>query len=176
VRSVATRAPGFLPKEGSVTLSAGAEASLEVELEPIPPDAPPPAPKPVAAPAPVEAPARDRTWVYVAFGAGAAGMVTGAVTGILALGVRSDIEGDCPGLICAPTTPEQRTYFETQRDKYHLLGTVSGIGFGVGIAGAAAGTALLLMQSSKDSPSAAGAAARLEPYVGWGSLGVSGSF
>jgi hypothetical protein len=122
-----------------------------------------------------EPPTRDRTWIYVAFGAGAAGLVTGAVTGILALGVRSDIEAECPNLECAPANPAQLAYFESQRDKYHLLGTVSGIGFVVGIAGAAAGTALLVMQP-KDAAKTSSARTELTPYIGLGSLGVSGRF
>jgi hypothetical protein len=175
-RAVTARAPGFLPKEISLTLAAGGETALEIELDPAPPEAPPAPLAPLPAAPPSAAPeAKDRTWVYVAFGVGAAGLVTGATAGVLALGVRKDIESECPDLHCSGArTPEQVSHWQSQKSKYHLLGLVSGVGFGVGLAGAGAGTALLLMQNKSEK--AAAAAARIVPYLGLGELGVSGRF
>jgi hypothetical protein len=174
-RAVTARAAGFQPKEMSVNLTAGGETALEIELEPLPPE---PAPAPLASPevaATVAAPpAKDRTWVYVAFGVGAAGLVTGATAGVLALGVRSDINAECPNMHCSGAkTQDQVTHWQDQKSKYKTLGTISGIGFALGLAGAGAGTALLLMQSKETEPATT---ARLLPYVGLGELGVSGSF
>jgi hypothetical protein len=175
-RAVTARAAGFQPKEISITLTAGGETALDIELEPLPPEAPPtPLAAPEAGAAVAAPPAKDRTWVYVAFGVGAAGLVTGATAGVLALGVRKDINAECPDLTCPKArTPEELAHFHDQKSKYTTLGTVSGIGFALGLAGAGAGTALLLMQNKSEKDAAA--TAQVVPYFGLGELGVSGSF
>jgi hypothetical protein len=174
-RAVTARAAGFLPKETSLTLTAGGETTLEIELEPAPPE---PTPVAVAATPQVAAvappPAKDRTWIYVAYGVGAAGLVTGATAGVLALGVRSDIDSECPDLHCTAKTPDQLSHMQNQKSKYQTLGVVSGVGFALGVAGAATGTALLLMQNKSES--GPNASARVVPYLGLGELGVTGRF
>ena len=174
-RAVTARAAGFLPKETSLTLTAGGETTLEIELEPAPPE---PTPVAVAAAPQVAAvappPAKDRTWIYVAYGVGAAGLVTGATAGVLALGVRSDIDSECPDLHCTAKTPDQLSHMQNQKSKYQTLGVVSGVGFALGVAGAATGTALLLMQNKSES--GPNASARVVPYLGLGELGVTGRF
>jgi hypothetical protein len=109
----------------------------------------------------------------VAFGVGGAGIATGLVTGILALGIRSDLLAECPDLKCRPDTSEEEQRLEDDRSRYRTLGTVSGIGFGVGIAGAAAGLALLL---TEDEPKATESSRLFVPYVGPNDIGVRGSF
>jgi hypothetical protein len=175
-RAVTARAAGFQPKEISVTLTAGGETSLDIELDPLPPEAPPTRLAPLEPTAPVAPPpAKNRTWVYVAFGVGAAGLVTGATAGILALGVRSDIQAECPDLTCPRAKDsDELSHFHDQKSKYQTLGTVSGVGFVLGLAGAGAGTALLLMQNNSGKEPAP--TARVVPYLGVGELGVSGSF
>jgi len=169
-RAVTARAEGFKPQEVSVSLAAGEDKALELELEPLPPKAEPAPEAPLPATIVVVEPApRNRTWVYVAFGAGAAGLITGATTGVLALGVRSDIKAECGGLKCPPGE-----HFEAQKRKYDVLGTVSGVGFVIGVAGAATGTALLLMENRAEKAPAN--AARVVPYLGLGTVGVNGSF
>jgi hypothetical protein len=174
-RAITARATGFLPKETSLTLTAGGETALEIELDPAPPE-----PEPVAAVRTPEVaaiaspPAKDRTWVYVAYGVGAAGLVTGVTAGVLALGVRSDIDSECPDLHCTATTADQLSHMKDQKSKYQTLGVVSGVGFALGLAGAATGTALLLMQNKGES--APSASARVVPYLGLGELGVTGRF
>jgi hypothetical protein len=174
-RAITARAAGFLPKEVSVTLTAGGVTELAIELDPVPPE-----PEPTvtattsAAPVAVAPPAKDRTWVYVAYGAGAAGLIAGATTGILALGVRSDINAECPDLHCTAKTNEQLTHMQSQQSKYRTLGTISGIGFVLGLAGAATGTWLLLKQDKNEK--APDQAVAVVPYLGASELGVIGSF
>lgn len=173
-RAITARAAGFLPKEVSVTLTAGGVTELAIELEPVPPEPEPTLAATIsAAPVAPPPPAKDRTWVYVAYGAGAAGLITGATAGILALGVRSDINAECPDLHCTAKNAEQRSHMESQQSKYRTLGTVSGIGFVLGLAGAATGTWLLL---KPDKSERAADQVAVVPYLGASELGVVGSF
>lgn len=175
-RVVHAIAPGFESKEGTLDLKAGESAELELELSPetvevvaAPKEAPPPTPLP----APEPEPTRDLTLTYVAFGVGGAALATGIVTGILALGTRSDILSSCPDLKCSPRTSDQKRRLEDDAKRYRTLGTISGIGFGLGVAGAAAGVALLL---TGDSASDQGSTAAVAPYLSPDSFGVQGSF
>ncbi len=123
-----------------------------------PPPAPPPAPKSdVVAPS-----SAQRTWGWVAVGAGGVGLVLGGVTGLVALGKKSDLDGNpnCRGGHCAPSEQGAVNAYETQR-------TVSSIGFYAGGALAALGVVLLVTAPSH---------ATAQAYVGPGSAGVRGTF
>ena len=106
--------------------------------------------------------------VFIAFGIGGAGLIAGGITGALAYGKASD----CPNKVCAT---------ESDLDSAKTMATISTIGFGVGIAGVAVGTILLLTGGSSEKPPAA--AKRLpapklavQPWFGVSSVGVTGSF
>jgi hypothetical protein len=177
VNVVRVSGPGYLPKEITVELVAGKSSELDVELakREVVPDQPvvlePERAPVVAEPAPQEPP--DRTLAYAAFGVGGAGLALGIVTGILALGARSDVQAKCPDLECHPADAAEKKRFEDDASRYHTLGTISGIGFGVGIAGALGGAALLLMNDGGKRQRSGRA---LHPYVGVDGAGVFGSF
>lgn len=68
---------------------------------------------------------------YGGVGLGAAGIIVGAVTGIMTLSKASDVEPECANDICAPTAKDNL-------DSAHTLSSISTIGFIVGGVGAVA--------------------------------------
>jgi hypothetical protein len=166
-RMLRVTAPGFLPQEKSLDLADGAEGSADFNLQPDPDAASKAEPSPVRA-TPAEPEAHDHTLGFVAFGVGAAGLITGSVTGVLGLGKRSELSKACN------PSGECRSNERSDLNSYHTLGMVSGIGFGVGLAGIGAGVALWLIDSDPDPAPAQGLVIR--PYVGLASVGALGSF
>jgi acetylglutamate kinase len=124
---------------------------------------------PAPAPVPVAKSNTRKILTYVAFGVGGAGLVAGSVTGALALGKRSDLRGQCLSDGSCPSSQRQRI------DNYHAFGTVSGIAFGVGIAGIATGVVLLVTQPKGEEPTPQ-AGLRVRPVLGLGVLGAEGTF
>jgi hypothetical protein len=167
-RVVRVSAPGFLKREERLTLAEGEEKSIDIALE-LDPDAAvrleDEPNKPDNTPVTGSGSGRDHTLSYVLWGVGGAGIAFGAVTGVLFLGKRSDLNAACPGGKC----PESQ---QADVDKYNLYGVLSPIGFGVGIAAATTGTVLFL--TGRNEPTASRPFVR--PYAGPGSLGVYGRF
>jgi hypothetical protein len=178
-RAVVVSASGFVAKTVQTTLTAGQDTALEIEL------LPEPVPKPVvailpAAPSPWVAEAdrkekRDRTLAYVSFGVSGVGLATGAVAGILWLKSRSDINSACGGLQCSARGGSEAMRFSDDKRRYDTFGTISGIGFAVGVAGAATAAALLLLEPKADA-AVPPSAASIEPYFGPSFVGARGSF
>lgn len=104
---------------------------------------------------------------WAALGVGAAGLVTGGVTGIVVLGKKSDLEDNeyCRGTACEPPA-------HGDVDSYNRLRTISGASFIVGGVAAALG-ATLLFTSGDGTDDESGA---MSGYVGVGHAGVRGSF
>ena len=170
---VRATAPGFEPAAEQVTLSEGEEQVVTLVLKKLAPTAKPEAeqePEP-AGPAPKrEHP--SRLPAFIAFGVGGAGLIVGSVTGVLALQAHSDLEAECPTGTCTPA-PEDEHEVRSDLSRYHTFGTISGIGFIVGIAGAATGTVLYLTGSpSEPAPQRAA----LWPVLGPSRVGVAGRF
>ncbi len=171
-------APGLSPSEISLTLKEGKHETLTLELKPAaagappvatPSDTPPPAVTPPAtSPPPAVAKPGSSTQKVLgiaALGLGGAGLILGGVTGVLALGKHKQLKDDCPGGVCPASA-------QSALDSYHLMGTLSTVGFIVGGVGAAGGAVLFLT-----APSAKPAReATLVPVLGAGYLGVQGTF
>jgi len=178
-RLIRATAPGFYPKEETVTLAEGEERSIELALEPMPeepePVAPATDPEPVAETRVVDqAPTTDNTLAYVALGVGGAGLLTWGITGALFLKDYSTLKDECVNNGCPSSS-------KSTDDRYETLGLVSGIAFGVGLAGAAAGITLLIMNDSDAETSAAASrkqsdAVRVAPYFAGNSAGITGQF
>ena len=98
-------------------------------------------------------------------GVGGAGLLTGTITGIVAISKKNGLE--CPDHQCPPSQYDKL-------DSARTFSTISTIGFGVGIAGAAAGTVLLLV--GKSEPEAQVGSVRARPLIGDRWLGVTGEF
>ena len=188
--TISVSAAGMKPVQTTLTLSDGQSQSVSLTLEPDPnavsgaasvtapgatgaatttPLAPPP-----GEPPPAEAPgqAKSKVPMIVAYGVGGAGIVVGAIFGIVALGKQSSLNNECPTKACSPSA-------QGDIDSLNSTATISTVGFGVGIVGAAVGTVLLLTSGSSHSSAASSShatTARITPYFGPGSAGLAGSF
>ncbi|NUQ76608.1 MAG: hypothetical protein HUU21_23965 [Polyangiaceae bacterium] len=109
--------------------------------------------------------------VFVGFGLGAAGIITGAVTGALSLGKTSSIRDQCDeNGFCPSTTAGDISSATT-------LANVSNISFAVGAAGAALGVVgIFVLSGSSEEKKPASGGVRVMPAVGLGSAGVVGVF
>jgi hypothetical protein len=173
LRAVRVTAPGYVSADQSVTLREGEERELAFVLKPPPSvdlgdderDGAPGAPAPAA-------PSKPRWPMWAAFGAGGAGLVVGSVTGALAIGAHSDLKSQCSGGECRPGSAEEKRRMDGDVSRYRTLGTLSGIGFAVGVAGAATGVVMLLT----GLPAGEAASAPVTPLVGFGTVGLEGRF
>jgi len=195
---IRVRAAGYLPEVRSVTLSEGGKERVEIALVPrprdtdgaaphdadaaTPPDAPAtrsydsPVAEPQASPDSPAAPPKSgdsgtrRGLAYAAFASGGVGLVFGGVTGAMALHRRSELQSQCSGGVCPASESDEI-------DAYHRLGVASGIGFGIAALGIGTGITLLLTESderpSDDGPKRSRG---VSPFVGLGTIGVTGRY
>jgi hypothetical protein len=176
---VTATAEGYKPSSATVTLAEGGhqDITLLLEKDPNTVAALPPAgsetPATAGTPGPVAPPApsahKSNTPAYIAFAVGGAGLIVGSITGALAFSKASD----CPDKVCAT---------QGDLDSAKSMATISTITFGVGIAGVAVGTVLLLAGNKTSESATAKAHPRptpklsVRPFIGLGSLGLTGSF
>ncbi len=116
------------------------------------------------------APAKLSPLMYVGAATAVVGFSVGTVFGVLALGKKSDLDGACRDKVCP--SGRQSTLDAMSRDA-----TVSTVGFGVGLVGVGLGIYGLL-QSGSSTPEAAPTPthASVHPWIGVGSMGLSGVF
>jgi hypothetical protein len=184
-------ASGWKDAEQTFTVADGGTAQLTVQMEAggaAAPATPAPAtPATGAAPAtpspgdmstaPDATPSTSggslKTLGWIGIGVGGAGIVLGAVTGGLAAGKKSSASGSpCASGPCAQS---DLTTYQSNRDSYYTMGTISTIGFIAGGVLAAGGAALLLFGPHGESAPAA-TTGWVAPFVGPGSAGVTGRF
>ncbi len=174
---LSTQVPGGPEHLQKISLAPGEtkEVVLHIEL-------PPPAPVPAAsASAPVSAGTPpppslspsppSRAPVYAALGVGAVGVVVGSVAGVLALQRKQTVDQECSGNRCSPAGKDAA-------DSGKGFGTISTVGFGVGVVGLGAGLVLWL---TSPTPPPAAAAWRIRPSLASRDrsslvLGVDGSW
>jgi len=121
---------------------------LVVVAPPLPPPTPPGSPR--------------RLWGWIGVSVGAAGLLTGAVTGIV-VAANSGLRNDCPNGTCASSKSGSVS-------TYNLMRNVSTVGFIVGGVGAAVGVTLLLWTPKGE------AEPRVAIWLGPSSAGVKGAF
>lgn len=179
---VKAAAPGYGESRAETTLSEGGMLDVKLTLTPDgkagkPPVVGPgdPAKPPGTEEQPPDGPAIKKIspLVYVGFGIGGAGLLAGGITGALAFSKAGSAKDQCVGNNCPSAA-------QSDIDSSKTMGTVSTIGFAVGVVGVGVGVVGLLM--SKPS-SAAHAAARpstaqrtVTPVVGPSSIGLAGTF
>lgn len=178
-RHVVVSAPGFITQFRDLRLTAGEESRLDIDLQPVPEPPPvvvlaPPTPR-VHSPRVEHARSTTRTLTYVSFGMAGLGLAAGTATGVLWLKARSDIKSACGGLSCSAQSSDEQSRFTTDKHRYDTFGTLSGIGFGVALVGAASGF-VLLMSQAKEPADAETKQAGLQLCVAPGLLGVHGAF
>ncbi len=110
----------------------------------------------------------QKTWGYVGLGVGAAGLLTGGVTGALAMGRHSALQAKCASGQCPPDQ-------QSAIDSYRSMGNLSTIAFTVGAVGAAAGLTLLLT-APEESPAPGVAGVALKLRVSPNQLSLAGVF
>jgi hypothetical protein len=136
-----------------VTLVEGRREALTISLDARPaepvvvPVMKPMTPASPPAPSKQESSSSD-TLGYVLLGTGAAGTVVGVLTGIAALGAKSELDE-----VCQPGCPPSH---EDTLGTYRLQRTLSYVGFAVGIAGVATGGYLLLSGTNEEPELALG--------------------
>lgn len=104
----------------------------------------------------------QRTWGWALAGVGAAGLLTGIVTGVVVMS-NTGLRNDCPNGTCASSKGGSA-------DTYNLMRNISTAGFVVGGVCAAAGVTLLLLSPGHES------GPRLALWLGPSSAGVKGAF
>ena len=83
-----------------------------------------------------------RVWGYGILGVGVAGFAVGVTAGVVALRKRSVVDRECVNAQCPASA-------QGDLDAYSTAGTISGLGFLVGVAGVGAGLWLLYTDSSE---------------------------
>lgn len=107
------------------------------------------------------------TWIGA--GIAVAGLGTGAVAGILALGKKSDVSSACVGTKCPPN-------LKSTVDSGRKLATVSTIGFVAGAAGAGLAAIGYFVLSKPSAPEPSKTSASITPVFGPTSVGLEGTF
>ncbi|HVU01349.1 MAG TPA: hypothetical protein VHE30_06340 [Polyangiaceae bacterium] len=180
-----TRAPDGPLIEQRVELSPGERKAIVLSVR----DANGELPPNVEGPSPYEVPPdqpgdgepaatpKPSPWFWVAGGIGAAGLVTGTVTGVMLLGDRSTILSNCradqrnpDGSI--PCTPEGA---KAASRAQNTLAPITTVALGVGAAGMIAAVAILLTDSAPKQ-TVTGATPALAVAPGLATVGVRGAF
>jgi hypothetical protein len=112
--------------------------------------------------------ASSNTLAYVALGVGGVGLVVGGITGVMAMGKKSELEDSG---FCSDVAREPDVHDDV--DSLNTLRTLSTVGFVVGVVGAGVGVTLLITGGGKAER---GPAARTELRLGPGRVGLAGWF
>jgi hypothetical protein len=114
-------------------------------------------------------PHRTLGWVGVAVGA--AGMVVGSTSGLVAWGKKSDLESRCPSGVCPPVAWDDNESYDRWRN-------ASTAGFAVGTVALGLGTLLLLTDPGprEITPPQPTSGLRIQPWIGAAAAGVGGAF
>jgi hypothetical protein len=191
---ITVTAPGFQQAAREVTVEEGKTVEVPIDLvresskagvsnAPSSTSRSPEQPGPAAAISP-DAPKQGRrglpTLAYVGFGVGAAGLVTGTITGLLAISKHSSIQKEfCDG------TNNCSVEAQSSLDSGHTVATVSTIAFSVAALGIVTGvTAWLAAPKRIEAPKAASVrrpagrhtSVHVEPLLGVRSVGIMGNF
>lgn len=165
---VTARAQGFEDATWEFDAFAGGTADHAFALAPVK-VAPPPPQGGVGPVSPAPEPPPSKTLPWVVTGVGAAMLLTGGVTGALALGKTKDIEKSCPNDLCPAGFD-----LDGERSSARTLVTLTDVLLIGGAIVTAGGVTWLLLSGSgdKETPARAG---RVIPSGGCSALGCSGN-
>jgi hypothetical protein len=134
---VEARVAGQLRATRELSMVEGQSYQIELDLRPAQPAPKPVVVPPVASDSPAGKTNMRKTAGFVALGVGALGLGIGTYTGIVALHHKSELDSVCKPN-CPPSSADDIDAFRSNR-------TISYVSFGVGIAAAATGVALLTL-------------------------------
>jgi hypothetical protein len=166
-----------LAGEASVTVAEGGKESVEVEVkavegaEPAKPIVTPPPPPPETPPE--SSGGTTKILGYTALGIGVVGLAAGTIFLLSSSSKRSDANALCPNDQCPES---KRSEIQELDNSASTAGTISVIGFGVGVVGVGAGVALLLMSGGKSEPAKTSTGMTVRPWATFNGVGLSGSF
>jgi hypothetical protein len=168
----AAASPGGADVVSRLVLEKGNPAIVELERPAASAPAGPAALQPALPDTPEPGTPTSRIVAYSALGVGAAGLITGAVFGGLAIAKKSELDdsGDCRAVGGAIHCDPERT---DDVESFHRWADAATIGFIVGGVGVVTGGAILLLSPPR-TPVREQAGVR--PWVGFGTAGVRGSF
>lgn len=168
---VRVTAPGKPEVERRVKTKGGAPVTLTLTLDAAPPP-PKVEPAPVAPPPtqPVMVGGGGRIAGFVVLGVGAAGMATFAAAGIMSNSRYESVKQACGGVRCTDPT------YADQIAGGRRLDIIANVGLGVGIAGLAGGTLLVILGGPKPAGDAAKPPVGAWITPGGGGLTAQGSF
>jgi hypothetical protein len=179
--SVTATAPGFKSTMVVVTVPEGGEAAAGLHLEPLPPApvavAPAPAPAAAAPPAsavtataaPASRGGSSLAPAFTSLVVGGVGVAVGTVFGIIAIGDKSTLDGQCGATKKACTSQPDVSALNTNS-------WVANIGFGVGVIGLAVAGVLFATHHGSESAASGSTSPWIVPVVGLGTAGVEGTF
>jgi hypothetical protein len=107
-----------------------------------------------------------RTAGFIMLGVGGASLITGGITGVLTFTTQSDLAQKCPNHICGPESHDELSMGNT----LGLVSTITLIGGGV----LATAGIIMVIVGKPSAPKEEHA--RVVPWIGPGSLGLSGTF
>jgi len=165
---VVTRTPGGAERLVTIAVAPGEAKRVALEVSTETPAAAAAAIAPAAGATPSgngpnDAPAtpteshHSKTPAYIVGAVGVAGIVVGSVTGILVFGKKSTVRDECSDHVCSEDGLSAANSAQS-------LAMVSNVGFGVGIAGLATATILLLTAPSAETTGSTASATR---SAGW---------
>lgn len=185
-------APGFFKATRKLTLGPGEKQEVALKLKPDP-DAvvsPPPAPttpespgtsspgaaqttssspKRISEPPAVAVSPPNHTASTIFWIAGGAGVAAGSVFGILALGGKNSLNGECPNNACPQTSKDKL-------DAANRNATLSTVLFGVGAGSLALGTVFYFTESSSSKSEGPTTGLRTRGFIGLNRIGLEGTF
>jgi hypothetical protein len=158
-------------KEVAIELPAQAAATPETK----PDETPPPE-------APAESSGGNKLLIWGGFGLAGAGVIAGSITGLLAISKANSVKGSsaCQNSggteVCNPSEDGDLSSGKTMATVSTVSFIVAGVGAAIGVTGFFVGGSSAPAAKPADAPAADQSAARIVPWIGLGSAGVSGTF
>jgi hypothetical protein len=153
-----TRVPDGPLIEQRVDIAPGERKSINLDVRN--PNASEPSQPAAAQPSTPDTPDRQRShplvpWMWTSFGIGAAGLITGTVTGVMLLQERAKIMEECPTSGRQPdgTIPCKDGGYAAVARARDTLAPLTTVALSVGAAGVAAGVVLLILDANSGSSS-----------------------
>ncbi len=160
-------------KEVSIELPAQSAPAPEAktELPTTPPDTP------------TESSGGNKLLIFGGFGLAGAGVIAGSITGLLAISKANSIKGNSSACqntggneVCNPSEDSDLSSGKTLATISTVSFIVAGVGAALGVTGFFVGGSSSPKPADAPAPEPTESAARIVPWIGLGSAGVSGTF